>query len=98
MNLVEALRGAARNLREGAHYAWGSHGACNCGQVLQVVTHLSKEEIVRHGNELGVDFSLTVSCYEADAAGRACGDCEACRLRREGFRRAGLEDPTRYRG
>lgn len=59
---------------------------------------MRKEEIVRHGNELGVDFSLTVSCYEADAAGRACGDCEACRLRREGFRRAGLEDPTRYRG
>jgi 7-cyano-7-deazaguanine synthase len=58
---------------------------------------MRKDEIVRHGKELGVDFSLTVSCYEADAAGRACGACEACRLRREGFERAGLEDPTRYR-
>jgi 7-cyano-7-deazaguanine synthase len=61
------------------------------------VIGLRKDEIVRHGHELGVDFSLTVSCYEADAAGRACGTCEACRLRREGFERAGLEDPTRYR-
>jgi 7-cyano-7-deazaguanine synthase len=58
---------------------------------------MRKDEIVRQGYELGVDFSLTVSCYEADGAGRACGACEACRLRREGFARAGLEDPTRYR-
>ena len=58
---------------------------------------MRKDEIVRHGHELGVDFSLTVSCYDADAAGRACGACDACRLRREGFARAGLEDPTRYR-
>ena len=58
---------------------------------------MRKDEIMRHGHELGVDFSLTVSCYEADAGGRACGACEACRLRREGFERAGLDDPTRYR-
>jgi len=57
---------------------------------------MRKDEIVRHGNELGVDFSLTVSCYEADAAGRACGACDSCRLRRAGFERAGIEDPTRY--
>ena len=59
---------------------------------------MRKDEIVRHGHELGVDFSLTVSCYEADVGGRACGACEACRLRREGFERAGLADPTRYAG
>jgi 7-cyano-7-deazaguanine synthase len=58
---------------------------------------MRKDEIVRHGIELGVDFALTVSCYEADVAGRACGACDACRLRREGFDRAGIEDPTRYR-
>jgi 7-cyano-7-deazaguanine synthase len=58
---------------------------------------MGKEQIVRQGYELGVDFSLTVSCYEADPAGWACGACEACRLRREGFERAGIEDPTRYR-
>jgi 7-cyano-7-deazaguanine synthase len=58
---------------------------------------MRKDEIVRQGYELGVDFALTVSCYEADAAGRACGACEACRLRREGFERAGIDDPTRYR-
>jgi 7-cyano-7-deazaguanine synthase len=59
---------------------------------------MRKDQIVRQGHELGVDFALTVSCYEADAAGRACGACEACRLRREGFERAGIADPTRYRG
>lgn len=58
---------------------------------------MSKAEIVRHGHELGVDFSLTVSCYDADAGGRACGACDACRFRREGFLKAGIPDPTRYR-
>jgi len=47
LTLIGALRQAAKNLREGAHYAWGHHGACNCGHVLQVVTHLSKEEILK---------------------------------------------------
>ena len=59
--------------------------------------HLGKAQIVREGVRLGVDYALTVSCYQADAAGRACGWCDSCRLRREGFVSAGLSDPTRYR-
>jgi 7-cyano-7-deazaguanine synthase len=51
---------------------------------------------VREGLRLGVDFSQTVSCYQADAAGLACGKCDACRLRAEGFRNAGIPDSTRY--
>ena len=62
------------------------------------LVRMSKAEIVRQGHALGVDFALTVSCYEADAEGRACGECDACRLRREGFRAARIADPTRYRG
>ena len=58
--------------------------------------NLSKAQIVREGARLGVDYSLTVSCYQADAQGRACGLCDSCRLRREGFVSAGLSDPTRY--
>ena len=58
--------------------------------------HLSKAEIIAKGRLLGVDYALTVSCYNADDAGRACGICDACRLRSEGFAAAGLEDPTRY--
>ena len=57
---------------------------------------LSKAEIIRRGRELGVDFALTVSCYQADEQGRACGRCDACRLRRDGFNAAGVPDPTRY--
>jgi len=57
---------------------------------------LSKAEIIRRGVDLGVDYAATVSCYRADAAGRACGACDACRLRREGFVEAGIPDPTRY--
>lgn len=57
---------------------------------------LTKAQIVRRGMELGVDFSTTVSCYQADSAGRACGQCDACRLRRDGFAAAGVPDPTRY--
>ncbi|QWF15979.1 7-cyano-7-deazaguanine synthase QueC [Lysobacter capsici] len=57
---------------------------------------MSKADIVREGERLGVDFSQTVSCYQADAAGRACGHCDACRLRAEGFNAAGIADPTRY--
>ena len=60
------------------------------------IVGLGKAEIVRQGHELGVDFALTVSCYNADAAGRACGECDSCRFRREGFAGAGLPDPTRY--
>jgi 7-cyano-7-deazaguanine synthase len=58
---------------------------------------LSKADIVRRGAELGVDFSLTVSCYQADEEGRACGVCDSCRLRRAGFEQAGIADVTRYR-
>lgn len=58
---------------------------------------LSKAEIIARGRELGVDYSLTVSCYQADDEGRACGRCDSCRLRREGFAAAGVPDPTRYR-
>ena len=58
---------------------------------------LSKAEIIREGARLGVDYALTVSCYSADTEGRACGICDACRLRAAGFREAGITDPTRYR-
>lgn len=57
---------------------------------------LSKADIIRRGVELGVDYAQTVSCYQADTDGRACGRCDACRLRREGFVAAGVPDPTRY--
>ena len=57
---------------------------------------LSKAEIIRQGVSLGVDFRLTVSCYQADAAGLACGVCDSCRLRQAGFEAAGVADPTRY--
>jgi 7-cyano-7-deazaguanine synthase len=57
---------------------------------------MSKADIVREGRRLGVDFALTVSCYQADAEGRACARCDACRLRADGFAGAGVDDPTRY--
>lgn len=57
---------------------------------------MSKADIVREGMRLGVDFSRTVSCYQANAEGLACGRCDACRLRAEGFRAAGVPDSTRY--
>jgi 7-cyano-7-deazaguanine synthase len=57
---------------------------------------LSKADIVRRGAQLGVDLGLTVSCYQADAAGLACGRCDSCRIRHAGFESAGLADPTRY--
>lgn len=59
--------------------------------------HMSKAEIIREGLRLGVDYSLTVSCYQASEEGLACGKCDACRLRREGFQAAGIADPTQYR-
>ena len=57
---------------------------------------LSKAEIIRKGRDLNVDYSLTVSCYRADDQGRACGTCDACRLRAKGFHEAGIDDPTLY--
>jgi len=58
---------------------------------------LTKAQIIKRGIELGVDYSLTVSCYQADSEGKACGRCESCRLRREGFAAANVPDPTRYK-
>lgn len=58
--------------------------------------HLSKADIIRRGVALGVDYARTVSCYQADPEGRACGVCDACRLRRQGFEQAGVPDPTIY--
>lgn len=57
---------------------------------------LSKEAIIQAGQTLGVDYAMTVSCYQLDAEGAACGVCDSCRIRRTGFERAGIEDPTRY--
>lgn len=66
-------------------------------QLLTPLIALSKAQIIRRGMDLGVDYGLTVSCYQADAEGRACGRCDACRLRRRGFEQLGVADPTRYR-
>jgi len=59
--------------------------------------HMSKAEIIQQGCSLGIDFAQTVSCYQADESGHACGVCDACRLRRAGFFAAGIDDSTRYR-
>jgi len=59
--------------------------------------HLSKKEIIQTGIALGVDYSLTVSCYQADETGRACGVCDSCRIRKAGFAAAGVTDPACYR-
>jgi 7-cyano-7-deazaguanine synthase len=70
------------------------------GQAMRVhapIIDLSKAEIIAEGLRLGVDFSLTVSCYQADEQGRACGRCDSCRIRAAGFAAAGVTDPTRYR-
>ena len=58
---------------------------------------LTKAEIIQAGSQLGVDYALTVSCYQADEEGRACGVCDSCRIRRDGFEAASVPDPTRYR-
>lgn len=71
---------------EGAHFS-----------VHAPLLDLRKEDIIRKGIDLGVDFSVTVSCYQADQSGRACGRCDACEIRRAGFLAAGIADPTRYR-
>ena len=61
------------------------------------IIDLSKAEIIKRGTALGVDYALTVSCYQADDQGRACGECDSCRLRHAGFEAAGIADPTAYR-
>ena len=58
---------------------------------------LTKADIIRQGNALGVDYAMTVSCYQADSEGRACGVCDSCRIRAAGFESAGVSDPTRYK-
>ncbi|MES2501722.1 MAG: 7-cyano-7-deazaguanine synthase QueC [Pseudomonadota bacterium] len=58
---------------------------------------MTKAEIIQLGMQLGVDYAMTVSCYQADNQGHACGKCDSCRLRREGFMQAHLQDPTRYK-
>ena len=58
---------------------------------------LSKADIIKQGTELGIDYALTVSCYQADDEGRACGVCDSCRIRAAGFKAAGHNDPTRYK-
>lgn len=69
------------------------------GQRLRIRTplmHMAKGEIIRQGIALGVDYGMTVSCYQASEAGEACGQCDSCRLRKAGFEQAGVADPTRY--
>lgn len=69
------------------------------GNPIRIVTpliDLSKQDIIKTGLGLGVDYSITTSCYQADLEGRACGLCESCRIRSSGFKEVGMEDPTRY--
>ena len=69
------------------------------GELIRIETpliNLTKAEIIRRGIALGVDYGKTVSCYQADRQGRACGKCDSCRLRRKGFQEAGVDDPTLY--
>ena len=73
-----------------------SHESSTRFRVHAPIIHMSKAEIVKTGISLGVDFSQTVSCYQANPEGLACGQCESCRLRREGFAAAGVADPTKY--
>ena len=69
------------------------------GKNIQIHTpliHLSKSEIIHEGEKCGIDYSSTVSCYQATSDGLACGKCDSCRLRKEGFKQANIEDPTQY--
>jgi 7-cyano-7-deazaguanine synthase len=67
-------------------------------RIVAPLIELTKAQIIRRGADLGVDYSLTHSCYDPDAQGRACGHCDSCLLRRKGFEEAGVPDPTTYRG
>jgi 7-cyano-7-deazaguanine synthase len=69
------------------------------GQSIEIkapLIQLSKAQIIEVGSALGVDYAMTISCYQPDAAGHACGVCDSCRLRRDGFAAAGVDDPTYY--
>ena len=78
--------------------ARGTKSGIERGQphVITPLIELTKAQIIRRGVELGVDYSLTHSCYDPDREGRACGHCDSCLLRQKGFQEAGLADPTRY--
>ena len=89
--------GIHRRVREpGAHRHPRRRCRAGRSQLHAPLLAWSKERIIREGLRLGVDYALTVSCYQADAQGRACGRCDSCRLRRAGFEAAGVADPTRY--
>ena len=112
VSVTEAGRGQARRLPfEHVHGSaadtvcerWGSVEGfvlfLATGAAVRIVAPLlamSKADIIRRGTELGLDYSVTVSCYQADDDGRACGRCDSCRLRRDGFTVSGVPDPTRY--
>lgn len=69
------------------------------GQIITIhapLLEMTKSQIIKHGTRLGVDYAMTVSCYQANEAGHACGVCDSCRLRKQGFAVAGIADPTRY--
>jgi len=72
-------------------------GSCNF-RIHAPIINLTKAETIGKGMELGVNFGLTHSCYDPAPDGRACGTCEACILRRQGFQEAGIDDPTEYAG
>ncbi len=65
-------------------------------KILAPLMTMSKSEIIQQGHRLGIDYSETISCYQADEQGRACGRCDSCRFRQQGFEQAGVADPTRY--
>lgn len=88
-----AFIAAFERLAQLATKAGAEGAACS---VRAPLIQMSKAEIIAEGVRLGVDYGLTVSCYQADAEGRACGRCDACRLRQAGFRAAGVADPTDY--
>lgn len=78
---------------------WATRQGVESGQGLTIhapLIQLTKADIIRRGVGLGVDYSITVSCYQADAQGAACGRCDSCRIRRDGFAQAGIDDPTLY--
>jgi 7-cyano-7-deazaguanine synthase len=68
----------------------------NAFRIHAPLIELSKAQIIQRGSALGIDYATTISCYQADDQGRACGRCDACRIRAEGFAAAGIADPTRY--
>ena len=74
----------------------GNHDDSPDPRLVTPLIHLTKAQIIQAGTGLGVDYGLTVSCYQADASGKACGRCDSCRLRRQGFEQAGVPDPTAY--